>query len=150
MVKVRVMSQKMNEVIKGPLKYSNTHIYMCVCVRPLGTDNHLSPHGLPLVLAVEHFCWCLKEQKGVLRGPVLPLLISVTLLLPQRPSVLLPTPLPSPGTLLFLWYPTKNNWTILGVAVQLSNQRGIQKNSPSGLSNFFYASSLPLCFMAVR
>lgn len=53
MLKTRVMSQKMIELIKGPLKYSNTPISVCVCVclsvRPLGTDNHLSPHGLPLV-----------------------------------------------------------------------------------------------------
>lgn len=30
-LRFRVMSQRMNEVIKGPLKYSNTHISMCVC-----------------------------------------------------------------------------------------------------------------------
>lgn len=47
MLKTRVMSQKMIELVKGPLKYSSTPI--SVCVRPLGTDNHLSPHGLPLV-----------------------------------------------------------------------------------------------------
>lgn len=60
MVRVRAMSQKMTEVTKGPMKYSNTctslyGVCACVCVHPLGTDNHLSPHGLPLVSAGEHF-----------------------------------------------------------------------------------------------
>lgn len=63
-------------------------------------------------VAGQPFGRCLKEQKGVLQMPVLPLLTSVP-----------PSPSPAPSSalaLLFLWYPTKNNWTIFRVAVQIT------------------------------
>lgn len=88
------MSQKMTEVTKGPMKYSNTctSLYgVCVCVCPSsGNRQSFITTWTPFSVSWGAF---LMVSKGTKRGrPVLPLLILVTLLLPQRPSVLHPPP----------------------------------------------------------